>query len=125
MGMGRCRGITRRWRGELRVGFAFREQGHGKEGEVHKKEDALWVLSEVSGLPPQKIRQLKPTLRASRSYRDEPCRLLNTPEGIVSGLWRDNLLERQTAPNGDCDEPGFSPQNPKSKQQAGTNLPVM
>lgn len=57
MGIGRCRGITRRWRGELRVGFAFREQGHGKEGEVRKKEDALWVLSEVSGLPPQKIRQ--------------------------------------------------------------------
>lgn len=59
MGMGRCRGITRRWRGEFRVGFVFRVQGHGKKGEVHKKEDTLWVLSEVSGLPPQKIRQLK------------------------------------------------------------------
>ncbi len=48
MGTGRCRGITRRWGRKLQVGSVFREQGHGKEGEAHKKEDALWVLSEVS-----------------------------------------------------------------------------
>lgn len=102
MAMGRCRGITGRWRGELRVGFAFREQGHGKKGEVHKKEDTLWVLSEVSGFAATEDSATEATLRASRSYLDEPRRLLNTPdEGIVSGLWRDNLLERQTAPNGD------------------------
>lgn len=46
--MGRCRGIIRHRRGELQADFAFREQGHGKEEEAHEKEDALWVISEVS-----------------------------------------------------------------------------
>lgn len=95
--MGGCRGITRRWRGEVRVGFAFREQGHGNEGEAHKKEDALWVLSEVSGFAATEHSATEATLRASRSNRDETCRLPNIPERIVSGLWRG---QTPGAPNG-------------------------
>lgn len=55
-------------------------------------------------MPPQNIRQLKKYWMdpdASRSYRDESCKLPNMPDGLVSGLWRDNHLERQMAPNGD------------------------
>jgi len=33
----------------------------------------------------------------------------NMPEGLVPGLWRDKHLERQMAPNGDCEGPGLSP----------------